>query len=68
MTQKYKGEERFSFIPSLLQWLCPLLSPCRPAHQHLAGEGGAGEEHTLGMAHFICMHPCEADTWGPLVS
>lgn len=64
MIQKYKGEH-FSFIPSLLKWLYPLLFPRPPARQHDGG-GARGCGGTLGMAHFILMHPCEARTWGPL--
>ncbi|XP_034879398.1 uncharacterized protein LOC118022733 [Mirounga leonina] len=40
MIQKYKGDEHFSFIPSLLKWLCPLLFPCPPAHQYDGGGQG----------------------------
>lgn len=62
MIQKYK-DEHFSFITSLLKWLYPLLFPRPPARQR---DGGQGLWGTLGMAHFILMHPCEAHTWGPL--
>lgn len=50
MIQKYKGDEHFSFIPSLLKWLYPLLFPRPPARQH---DGGGARGCGGTLAWFI---------------